>query len=167
MDLLIEWLDNQALDAVYSKVSPDWLGSDRYHAVRQFISIYMVVAVGGALLYFSCSGLSWFLIFDKTYLKHVRIGTAEMFPFQVSYVTCILQPKFLKNQVRREISTTVGSIPFMTLLTAPIFLAEVCNDAEIHAQFKLAIEPYFLRNWQVRGYSKLVETWGSWQSEVS
>ena len=42
-------------------------------------------------------------------------------------------PKILKDQVRREIFTTVVSVPFMTLLTTPVFLAEV------------------------RGYSKLTE----------
>jgi hypothetical protein len=40
--------------------------------------------------FLSYSGIDWFFFFDKTYLKH---------------------PKFLKNQVFREILTTVGSIP--------------------------------------------------------
>ncbi len=34
-------------------------------------------------------------------------------------------PKILENQVRREITSTLCSIPFMTLLTVPVFLAEV------------------------------------------
>ena len=73
MDLLLEWMDNQCLDAIYSKFSPE-LGLERSNVLRQFMSIYMIVAVGGALLYFSCSGLSWMLIFDKAYLKHVRVA---------------------------------------------------------------------------------------------
>ena len=34
-------------------------------------------------------------------------------------------PKFLKNQVAKEISQTVNAIPIMALLTTPFFLAEV------------------------------------------
>ena len=126
MDLLVEALDYHGLDAFYSKVSPNWLGSDRSNAVRQFISIYMIVAIGGAMLYGFCSGFSWFCIFDKTYLKHVRKSNNidELHQFG-SDLVFLFQPKFLKDQVRREITTTLGSIPFMTLLTVPIFLAEV------------------------------------------
>mmetsp|Transcript_30206 Transcript_30206/g.79918 ORF Transcript_30206/g.79918 Transcript_30206/m.79918 type:complete len:159 (-) Transcript_30206:702-1178(-) len=52
------------------------------------------------------------------------------------------QPKILPNQVQREILTTILSMPFMTILTVPIFIAEL------------------------RGYSKLTDTWGSWSQEA-
>ena len=64
----------------------------------------VIVGSGGVLLYFIFSGLNWIFFFDKDYLKH---------------------PKKLDNQVQREILTTLGSIPFMTALTAPVFLLEV------------------------------------------
>ena len=71
MDLVLEWLDGQAFDSLYANVSPEWLAKDRSNVYRQFISIYLIVAIGGVLLYFSCSGLNWLLVFDKAYLKHV------------------------------------------------------------------------------------------------
>ena len=71
MDIVLEWLDGQVFDNLYSNLSPDWLGKERSNVYRQFISIYLIVAIGGVLLYFSCSGLNWLLVFDKTYMKHV------------------------------------------------------------------------------------------------
>jgi hypothetical protein len=93
MDLLIEWQDSVFFDAAYSKISPDWLGADRSDPVRQFISIYLTVAIGGALLYFTFSGLNWMLIFDKTYLKHVRPKFRVIFliiyPHSIAFEICL------------------------------------------------------------------------------
>jgi lathosterol oxidase len=50
------------------------------------------------------ASLSYFLIFDKTYLSH---------------------PKFLANQIRKEMSLTMWALPQMAVFTAPWFLAEV------------------------------------------
>jgi hypothetical protein len=87
MDLALEWQDNMYFDALYTKLSPDWLGADRSNWVRQFISIYMTVAVGGALLYFSLSGLNWFVLFDKSFLKHVRpLKMHSLFILDVVYI---------------------------------------------------------------------------------
>uniref|UniRef100_A0A6U4NGD9 Fatty acid hydroxylase domain-containing protein n=1 Tax=Hemiselmis andersenii TaxID=464988 RepID=A0A6U4NGD9_HEMAN len=112
MDLVLDWQDGMYFDAMYKALSPDNLALDRSNIYRQFISIYLTVGIGGVLLYTFFSGASWLFLFDHNYLKH---------------------PKILKNQVRREIVTTLSSIPFMTLLTTPVFLLEV------------------------RGYSKLTE----------
>mmetsp|Transcript_70101 Transcript_70101/g.146181 ORF Transcript_70101/g.146181 Transcript_70101/m.146181 type:complete len:285 (+) Transcript_70101:280-1134(+) len=112
MDIVVQVEDYLIFDKIYQTLSPDWLGLDRSNVYRQFITIYITVAFFGVALYVIFSGLNWVFFFDKAYLN---------------------DPKILKNQVRREITTTLASIPFMTLLTAPIFLAEV------------------------RGYSKLTE----------
>jgi len=56
------------------------------------------------LLYFIFATLSYLFIFDKATFKH---------------------PKYLSHQIRLEIQQTMTSIPFMALLTAPFFLAEV------------------------------------------
>lgn len=104
MDIVIQVEDYLFFDALYQTASPDWLGQDRENVYRQFISIYITVATFGVLLYGIFSGLDWFFFFDRAYLN---------------------DPKILPNQVRREIMTTLGSIPFMTLLTTPVFLAEV------------------------------------------
>ena len=97
------------------------------------------------MFYFLFSGISWFFLFDRNYLNHVQPhscfhrGTLLSFLFALSSrythmqiqsddgVCACSQPKFLKNQVQREILTTLGSVPFMTLLTTPIFLAEVAD----------------------------------------
>ena len=74
----------------------------------------------GVILYFVFASLSYYFVFDPTYLNH---------------------PKFLANQIRKEIALTMYSLPQMAILTAPWFLAEV------------------------RGYSKLyldVEDYGWW-----
>jgi len=92
------------LDAVYAKLSPGWMGADRSDMTRQFISLYLIVLLGGTMLYLFFSGLDWFFIFDRTYMKH---------------------PKILKDQVRREMGVALASIPLMSLLTAFVFLAEV------------------------------------------
>lgn len=110
MDILVDLQDDLYLNDFYTAVSPDWLGADRNNIYRQFLSIYWTVAMGGVLLYTICSGLNWLFIFDKDYLKH---------------------PKILPNQVRREILTTLGSIPFMTLLTTPVFLGEVRGHSKL------------------------------------
>ena len=57
--------------------------------------------VHGALLYFIFSGIDWLFFFDRTYLKH---------------------PKFLKNQVFREILTATGSIPVLASNTECCYL---------------------------------------------
>ena len=46
MDLALDYLDERCFDALYLAVSPDWLGVARNDAVRQSISIYMIVALG-------------------------------------------------------------------------------------------------------------------------
>lgn len=113
MDLVLELADHYALDAVYPV---EWPRDD---LVRQSLSISAITLVGGYLLYFSGSGLSYYLVFDKQLMKH---------------------PRFLENQVRLEIAQSVQSIPVMTLLMLPWFLAEV------------------------RGYAKTYTDWGDYGS---
>jgi lathosterol oxidase len=72
------------------------------------------------VIYFFFATLSYIFVFDKDTFKH---------------------PKFLKNQIRQEISQTLYSLPVMAIFTAPVFYAEI------------------------KGYSKLymgVETYGWW-----
>lgn len=56
------------------------------------------------MIYFTCATLSYVFVFDKTTFNH---------------------PKYLKNQIRQEISQTVRSIPIMAVFTVPAFVAEV------------------------------------------
>jgi hypothetical protein len=47
MDLVVDFADAYALDTVYSKVSPNWLGADSSNITRQFLSLYLIVVSGG------------------------------------------------------------------------------------------------------------------------
>lgn len=87
---------------------------DRDNIFRQAISLFFITWFAGATVYFIFSTFSYLVVFDKKTFQH---------------------PKFLKNQIRMEITQAVKAMPLIALLTTPFFLAEV------------------------RGYSKLYETW--------
>ena len=59
---------------------------------------------GGYFLYLSLSSLSYFFIYDKKLMEH---------------------PQYLPNQVSLEIGYTLFSVPFMAVLTVPLFALEV------------------------------------------
>lgn len=81
----------------------------RFQALSCFYS--NVLRLFGLLIYFVFSSLSYVFIFDKETSKH---------------------PKYLKNQVRLEIKQTMISMPFMSMLTTPFFLAEVRGYAKLY-----------------------------------
>ncbi|KAF2841506.1 hypothetical protein M501DRAFT_929115 [Patellaria atrata CBS 101060] len=83
----------------------------RDNAMRQLISLFLITWVFGLIIYFVCATLSYVFVFDKSTIHH---------------------PKYLKNQMRKEISTTLWSTPGMAILTAPIFLAEVRGYSRIY-----------------------------------
>ena len=67
--------------------------------------------VGIHVLYFLFAWMSYRFIFNHEMMRH---------------------PKFLKNQVKLEIQTSVRSFPGMMLLTLPIFLAEVRGYSKMY-----------------------------------
>ncbi|KAI1483921.1 hypothetical protein F4774DRAFT_363954 [Daldinia eschscholtzii] len=77
---------------------------DRDNIFRQFISLFFITWIFGFLLYFLFSTLSYIFVFDKKTFKH---------------------PKYLKNQIRLEIKQTMNSMPIMSALTVPFWLADV------------------------------------------
>ncbi|RLN94485.1 hypothetical protein BBJ28_00006215 [Nothophytophthora sp. Chile5] len=108
MDLILELADEYALDAVYPADIPrDSIG-------RQLLSITLLTLLGGYVLYLTGAAFSYHYLFDKELMKH---------------------PKFLKNQVRREIAASMKSIPVMVLLTLPWFLAEVRGYSKTYVGF--------------------------------
>ncbi|KAF2798566.1 hypothetical protein K505DRAFT_296264 [Melanomma pulvis-pyrius CBS 109.77] len=78
---------------------------------RQFVSLYLITWIFGLITYFLFATLSYVFIFDKATFKH---------------------PKYLKNQIRLEISQTNRAIPLMALLTAPCFLLEVRGYSHLY-----------------------------------
>ncbi|TAQ89783.1 hypothetical protein B7494_g1862 [Chlorociboria aeruginascens] len=83
----------------------------RDNIYRQALSLFLITWIGGAIIYFLIASFSYVFIFDKTTFKH---------------------PKFLKNQIRQEITQSVISMPFMAILTAPCFLAEARGYSKLY-----------------------------------
>jgi lathosterol oxidase len=106
MDLILDLADTHVLDRVYESLLPAMglAAPARDVMARQFASLYLITLVGGYLIYFGFATLAYYTVFDHRDMRH---------------------PRFLPNQVRREIACAAGSIPLMTLFTAPIFVAEV------------------------------------------
>ncbi|RDW89329.1 putative c-5 sterol desaturase protein [Coleophoma cylindrospora] len=83
----------------------------RDNPIRQFVSLFLITWIAGALIYFIVSTLSYIFIFDKATFKH---------------------PKFLKNQVRMEIWQAVSAMPWMALMTAPFFFVEIQGYSKLY-----------------------------------
>ncbi|KAI9227364.1 MAG: hypothetical protein DHS80DRAFT_31828 [Piptocephalis tieghemiana] len=79
---------------------------------RQFTSLTLITTLFGFLLYFSVATFSYFFIFDHSQMNH---------------------PRFLKNQVRREISLSCSSFFAMSLMTAVFFLGEIRGYSRMYA----------------------------------
>ncbi|THU93325.1 fatty acid hydroxylase [Dendrothele bispora CBS 962.96] len=90
---------------------PDVSAWPRDFIPRQILSISVLTILGAYFLYFMFSWLSYTFIFNHDMMRH---------------------PRFLKNQVRLEIQTSVKAIPVMTLLTVPWFVAEVRGKSKLY-----------------------------------
>ncbi|OWZ01640.1 C-5 sterol desaturase [Phytophthora megakarya] len=108
MDLILEYADYYALDGLYPADIP------RGNISRQVVSITALALVGGYLLYIIGAGFTYKFLFDKEMMSH---------------------PKFMKHQVRNEITASMKSIPVMVLLTLPWFLADVRGYSKTYSDF--------------------------------
>ncbi|KIO34573.1 hypothetical protein M407DRAFT_13385 [Tulasnella calospora MUT 4182] len=98
---------SSALNSTVSAMSA-W---PRDYFPRQVVSISVLTIIGIHILYFLFAGLSYYFIFDHQMMKH---------------------PKFLKNQVRLEIQSSLRAFPGMTALTLPWFVAEVRGHSQLY-----------------------------------
>lgn len=83
----------------------------RDYVPRQLLSLALITIIGINLMYFVIATLSYYLIFNHDMKRH---------------------PRFLKNQIRMEIITSVKSFPGMLLLTLPWFQAEVMGYSKLY-----------------------------------
>lgn len=95
----------------------------RDYIPRQMLSLTALTLVGIHLLYFAFSWLSYTFIFDKRMMRH---------------------PKFLKDQVRLEIITSLKAFPVMMLLTLPWFQAEVMGYSRLYDDVSMYGWPYLI-----------------------
>jgi len=86
-------------------------GWPRDYFPRQLISLIGITLVGIHILYFLFAGLSYLFVFNHDMMKH---------------------PRFLKDQVKLEIQTSLSSFPGMALLTLPWFQAEVMGYSKLY-----------------------------------
>ncbi|KWU43711.1 fatty acid hydroxylase [Rhodotorula sp. JG-1b] len=95
-----------AVDSVARLVGsvPGLSSLGRDSIVRQALSLYGITYVGIFLLYFSVATFSYYTIFDHRMEQH---------------------PRFLKNQVRKEIAFSLEAFPMLDLLTLPWFVGDV------------------------------------------
>ncbi|ODV92483.1 hypothetical protein CANCADRAFT_30630 [Tortispora caseinolytica NRRL Y-17796] len=140
MDIVLEIVDTFFFDRVYAELFPlrpatgnstyvnqivelpraqfldptEWAVKSslpRDNVVREFISLFLIVWIFGFVLYSSVATCSYFLLFDKDTFNH---------------------PRFLKNQVRKEITVAMGAMPIMSLLTVPWMLAEIHGYSNLY-----------------------------------
>lgn len=83
----------------------------REYIPRQIISLCVITLIGIHVLYFLFAWISYKFIFNHEMMKH---------------------PRFLKNQVKLEIQTSLRSFPAMMLLTLPWFQAEVMGYSKMY-----------------------------------
>jgi lathosterol oxidase len=131
MDVALEFLDPLVLDKAYAWALPSSnFGSSnssstnlsaasaptsqwpRHNICRQIVSIFAITQLGATSLYLVFSALSYYLMFDRRLEYH---------------------PRFLRNQVRQEIKSSLSAIPFINILTLPIFLAEVRGKSLLYS----------------------------------
>ncbi|KAI5993117.1 C5-sterol desaturase [Pisolithus marmoratus] len=135
MDIVLHFADEYVLDSVWARIVPlhdpvsrlPWhqhLSSNfttiaslpqsawpRDYFFRQILSLSVITLIGINLLYFVFAGLSYKFIFNHDMMRH---------------------PRFLQNQIKLEIHTSVKAFPMMTLLTLPWFQAEVMGYSRLY-----------------------------------
>ena len=133
MDVALDFLDPLVLDKAYAwalpafdftvnnasyahlSVNPDAVLTSQWsrdNIYRQIISILIITQLGATSLYLVFSALSYYLVFDRRLEYH---------------------PRFLKNQISQEIKSSLFAVPFINILTLPLFLAEVRGKSLLYA----------------------------------
>ncbi|KAI0068490.1 C5-sterol desaturase [Artomyces pyxidatus] len=108
---LVAYLPHPPLPSNASLLAPSLSAWPRDYIPRQLLSLLLITLVGIFVLYFVFAGLSYQYIFNHEMMNH---------------------PRFLKNQVRLEIQTSLKAFPGMTLLTLPWFQAEVMGYSKLY-----------------------------------
>ena len=105
MNVILEYSDHYFLDSIYPK---QWTSNDFY---RQMISIFVIEIIGFWFLYIISGTLSYHYLFDKNLMK---------------------SKLFLPDQISREIKLSIRSIPFIAIMTLPIFIGEVRGYSRLY-----------------------------------
>ncbi|RUS78846.1 hypothetical protein EGW08_013388 [Elysia chlorotica] len=109
--------------------------------LRQVISLLLIANIGGYLLYFIVAGLSYVFIFDHKLMTH---------------------PQILQNQIRKEITVAVLSVPLMSIPTVAIFFAEVRGYSKLYdnvADTRLGMAGVFLSMFTFIAFTDMCIYW--------
>jgi lathosterol oxidase len=144
MDLVLEYCDEYAFDAAYAYLFPAPAGSSAHASAsagkllsngtsaagaaaqqtievvsryardsipRQCASLMFIALTAALVLYFLFCSLSYYFLYDRRLEHH---------------------PRFLKNQIRQEIISSLIAAPTIDLLTLPWFLGEVRGYSKLY-----------------------------------
>ncbi|GMK58137.1 hypothetical protein CspeluHIS016_0501690 [Cutaneotrichosporon spelunceum] len=127
MDLVLEYCDEYAFDAAYAYLFPAPVSSlnstslpsstlkvsrlARDALPRQTLSLFVIALTGALSLYFLFCSLSYYFLYDRRLEHH---------------------PKFLVNQKRQEIISSLIAAPVIDVLTLPWFLGEVRGYSKLY-----------------------------------
>ncbi|KAJ3121760.1 c-5 sterol desaturase [Nowakowskiella sp. JEL0407] len=125
MDLVISFAEDLGLSKLYASlppsIAPYFESSDQIY--RQIASLFIVSYVGINILYFSFATLDYLFLFDKTLKNH---------------------PKYLPNQISREIWLSWTSFPTTVIVTIPWWLGELRGYSKIYYNIDDYGWPYFI-----------------------
>ncbi|KAJ5083565.1 hypothetical protein N7456_012992 [Penicillium angulare] len=105
---------NQHVSLYYPLQASQWAYASvwkRDNILRQFVSFFFIALIFAWALYLLGSLILYHTIFDKRMMSH---------------------PRFLQNQISQEIMQGVTSIPVISLLTAPFFVAEIRGFSKLY-----------------------------------
>ena len=98
-------------------VSPGtFLGMGYDHPLRVFLVLYVILYIGGFLSYFGITGINYLVIY-------------KLFPKQ------LLRPEdapIEPGQIAHEISISLKSMPWMVMLTAPVYWLQWCGYSRVY-----------------------------------
>ncbi|KAG0143221.1 hypothetical protein CROQUDRAFT_673093 [Cronartium quercuum f. sp. fusiforme G11] len=152
MDIILQTADELFLDCFWSSAFPihSTLRTTstpsaclsrfaRDEILRQSISIFFLTFVGIFVLYFTLSTFSYYFVFDHRVMDH---------------------PRFLKNQIKLEICSSLKAFAPMDALTLPWFLAEVRGHSRVYNNVSdiqgLSISP--ILKWTCQQIARLTGT---------
>ncbi|OCF34918.1 lathosterol oxidase [Kwoniella heveanensis BCC8398] len=95
----------------------------RDNIIRQGVSMFTIALLGAYAMYFLFCSISYFFLYDRRLEHH---------------------PKFLKNQIRKEIKSSMIAAPVIDLMTLPWFLGEVRGYSKLYDNIDEHGWPYLI-----------------------
>ncbi|KAH8831665.1 fatty acid hydroxylase [Flagelloscypha sp. PMI_526] len=108
VDVLSEYTTNDGALSFSQDAISVW---PRDYIPRQIVSLVAITMIGIHLLYFIFAGFSYYFIFNHDMMRH---------------------PRYLKNQVKLEIQSSLAAFPLLLALMFPSFFGEVRGYSRLY-----------------------------------